>query len=130
MAITGDQPPLDYMTADGQPVGFNTAILAEIRKRLQKNIELVSIESGARSVALSSGEVDMVFWTRGSEEGLPPKEDSQPENPPENAEERPELPEGANLEVLDKIKAKDITEGMIATRPYYTDVQVMITWDK
>lgn len=62
VAVTGDLPPLDLILADGTPAGFNTAVLSEIGKRLHKNIELVQIESGARSAALESGRVDISFW--------------------------------------------------------------------
>ena len=30
VALTGDRPPMDYFSAAGEPVGFNTAIVAEI----------------------------------------------------------------------------------------------------
>ena len=60
--MTGDLPPLDYVSEDGSPAGFNTAILAEIAKRLGKNIEVVDIDSGARAAALSSGQIDVIFW--------------------------------------------------------------------
>ena len=60
--VTGDLPPIDYVDASGKPAGFNTALLAEIGKRLNVNIELVNIEAGARNSALSSGRVDVVFW--------------------------------------------------------------------
>ena len=62
VAVTGDLPPMDIIASDGTPVGFNTAVLSEIGKRLGVNIELVSIESGARTSALTSGRVDVVFW--------------------------------------------------------------------
>ena len=62
VAVTGDLPPLDYVNADGKPAGFNTAVLAEIGHRMLKNIELVQIDSGARASALTSGQVDVVFW--------------------------------------------------------------------
>ena len=62
IAITGDMPPIDYIAADGTPAGFNTAMLAEIAKRLKINIELVNVTAGARVAALSSGRVDGVFW--------------------------------------------------------------------
>ena len=62
VGITGDLPPLDYVSADGQPAGFNTAMLAEIAKRLGRNIEVVDIDSGARASALSSKFIDVVFW--------------------------------------------------------------------
>ena len=64
VGVTGDLPPIDFIDEDGIPAGLNTAVLAEISKRTGKNIELVSIESGARSLALSGGTVDVVFWTR------------------------------------------------------------------
>ena len=62
VGVTGDLPPLDYVNAEGTPEGFNTAVLAEIGNRMLKNIELVQIESGARAAALTSGQVDVVFW--------------------------------------------------------------------
>ena len=62
IAITGDMPPIDYIAADGTPAGFNTAMLAEIGRRLKVNIELVSITAGARAAALASGRADGVFW--------------------------------------------------------------------
>ena len=62
VAVTGDLPPLDLVRADGTPAGFNTAVLAEIGKLLGKNIELVQIDSSARAAALTSGQVDVLFW--------------------------------------------------------------------
>ena len=66
VAVTGALPPMDYVSADGNPAGFNTAVLAEIGKRIGKNIELVVVDSIGRATALSSGNVDAVFWTRTS----------------------------------------------------------------
>ena len=62
VAVTGDLPPLDLYLADGTPAGFNTALLAEMGKRLHKNVEVVSIDSGARASAVMSDRVDMIFW--------------------------------------------------------------------
>ena len=62
VAVTGDLPPLDFVSADGKAAGFNTAVLAEIGNRMLKNIELVQIDSGARAAALTSKQVDVVFW--------------------------------------------------------------------
>lgn len=62
IAVTGDLPPFDYVSTDGKPAGFNTAVLAEISKRINKNIELVQVDSGARAAALTSNQVDVVFW--------------------------------------------------------------------
>ena len=62
--MTGDLPPLDLIRADGTPAGFNTAVLSEIGKRINKNFELVSVDSAARSAALASDKVQLVFWVR------------------------------------------------------------------
>ena len=62
IAVTGDLPPLDFVSTDGKPAGFNTAVLAEISRLIGKNFELVQVDSGARAVALTSKEVDVVFW--------------------------------------------------------------------
>ncbi|MEN6327316.1 MAG: transporter substrate-binding domain-containing protein [Syntrophomonas sp.] len=64
VAVTGDLPPMDYITTDGHPAGFNMAFLAELSKRINTKIELVNIDSGARITALSSGAVDALFWAR------------------------------------------------------------------
>ncbi len=62
VVVTGDVPPLDFVAADGEAAGFNTAILAEIGRRLKVNIKLVYAESSARTAALMSGRADVVFW--------------------------------------------------------------------
>ncbi len=62
VAVTGDLPPLDLVLADGTPAGFNTALLAEVGKRLQKNVETVQIESDSRAAALKADLVDVSFW--------------------------------------------------------------------
>ena len=62
VGVTGDLPPLDFVNTDGTPAGFNTALLAEVAKRLGRNIEIVDIDSGARAAALSSKQIDVVFW--------------------------------------------------------------------
>ena len=62
VGVTGDLPPLDLVLSDNSPAGFNTAMLAEISKRLGKNIEIMQIETGARAAALNSKLIDVVFW--------------------------------------------------------------------
>lgn len=62
VAVTGDIPPLDFVAADGNAAGFNTAILSEIGKRLKINIKLVYVETAARTTALMSGRADCIFW--------------------------------------------------------------------
>lgn len=65
IAVTGDLPPLDYVAADGTAAGFNTAVIAEIGKRLNVNVELIYIMSGARAATVMSGRADAVFWIQG-----------------------------------------------------------------
>ncbi|MBQ7221462.1 MAG: transporter substrate-binding domain-containing protein [Synergistaceae bacterium] len=62
VAVTGDMPPVDFVAADGEPAGFNTAILSEIGRRAGINIEPVYVETAARTAALMSGRVSVVFW--------------------------------------------------------------------
>ena len=71
IAVTGDCPPIDYVAADGSPAGYNTELLAYIGRRLKVNIKIVSINTGARAAALSSGRADGVFWfwSNNSEDG-------------------------------------------------------------
>ncbi|MBQ7154321.1 MAG: transporter substrate-binding domain-containing protein [Synergistaceae bacterium] len=76
VAITGDLPPLDYIASDGTPAGFNTAILAEIGNILHVNVELLEIDAGARTAALTSGRADVVFWYEVS-----PQAQTQPDVP-------------------------------------------------
>lgn len=62
VGISGDCPPMDYTTPDGEPAGYNTAMLAELSKRANVNFELVQIDSGARYIALQSDKIDVFFW--------------------------------------------------------------------
>lgn len=62
VAVTGDVPPLDYVTVDGKPAGFNVALLAAIAEQTGVNMEIVPMESGSRATALASGKVDAIFW--------------------------------------------------------------------
>ena len=62
VAVTGDLPPLDLILPDGQPAGFNTALLAAVSEKIGTNFELINVDSGARAVALTSKQVDVIFW--------------------------------------------------------------------
>ena len=91
IAVTGDLPPLDLVTSDGKPAGFNTALLAEISSLIEKNFELVQVDSGARASALTSKQVDVVFWvTVPLDDTIVPPDYDKP-------------------------------EGVIVTEPYFTD---------
>lgn len=63
IAVTGDLPPLDLIRPDGTPSGFNTAIMAELGKRIGMNVDMVQLENNARASALLAKRVDVVFWT-------------------------------------------------------------------
>ena len=63
--VCGDQPPYDFVAADGTAAGYNIALLSEISQKINMNIELVCANSGARFASLGSGKVDVVFCTLG-----------------------------------------------------------------
>ncbi|MBQ7221538.1 MAG: transporter substrate-binding domain-containing protein [Synergistaceae bacterium] len=102
-AVTGDLPPIDFIGADGRPAGYNTAILAEIGRRLKKNIRLISVDAGGRSAALASERADVVFWYRNTEGMKTPKK------------------------AKGKKFMKDSVDGVILSEPYYEwDVDLVI----
>ena len=45
-----------------RPSRRSAALLSELGRRLKINFELVNIESSARTISLTSGVVDVVFW--------------------------------------------------------------------
>ena len=91
VAVTGDLPPLDFVTPDGKPAGFSTAVLAEISKRIGKNIEIIVVDSASRASILSSKGADVVFWVS--------------------------VPKDSTLLPADV----DIPDGIEVTEPYYND---------
>ena len=118
VGVTGDLPPFDFIDASGKPAGYNTAILAEISKRINKNIELVSIDSASRALALTSGSIDVVFWARvGS--ANPKGIGIDTEVFPEEMKAILDLISATGESVRDTIG--DIPEGMILTTPYMHD---------
>ena len=62
VAVTGDLPPLDYISEDGSPAGYNTALIAELGKRMRINIDILNIESSSRTLSLITGVADVIFW--------------------------------------------------------------------
>lgn len=91
VAVTGDLPPFDMVLANGKPAGFSTAVLSEISKRINKNIEIFDIDSNARASILTSKGADVIFWV-----AVPEDSTIIPEN-------------------VDK------PEGIAITEPYYQD---------
>ncbi len=60
--VTGDCPPLDYTAPDGSPAGFNVALLEELARAMNVNVRIVPVALEARSAALASGRIDVIFW--------------------------------------------------------------------
>lgn len=54
---------MDYFSESGKPLGFNTALVSEIARRLKMNAEFISIDTGARAIALKTKACDAVFWS-------------------------------------------------------------------
>ena len=100
VAVTGDLPPMDYISPDGVPMGFNTALIAQIASRLKINVELVNFDSGARAIALASGAVDVIFWSQ-----------------------------GANFDNWSDAASEDRPEGTIATESYLTAPNLYVVLD-
>ncbi len=142
IAVTGSLPPMDYVAADGTFAGFNTAVLSEIGKRLQKNIELVQVDSVGRALALSEGTVDVVFWTRGNSEtiaehqhahGHPSEEERevyQRERLAKMSDEEKAIMEKygfPDVAMIGKYDTRDLPAGAIITQPYFSDFPVTVT---
>ena len=137
VAVTGALPPLDYVAADGTPAGFNTAVLAEISSRAGFNIELVQVDNVGRALALSQGNVDVVFWTRAEsdgllQDGLPSMSDEDRKAYRQEKEAKFSEEENAIMSDLrrsmpfEKYAFIDRPEGTVVTAPYYTDYNVAV----
>ena len=122
VGITGDLPPMDYIAPDNTPAGFNTALLAEISKRIGKNIELVQIHSAARSSALASGVVDVVFWTRTSDTAKQRINSSERKEPKSESAK-----EALSLISLEDYMTADMPERTISTDSYFSDTLVIVS---
>ena len=135
VGVTGSLPPMDYVSADGNFAGFNTAVLAEMGKRMGKNIELVQVDSLGRAAALASGFVDVVFWTRTTPDDLNTRVNGEghatlvnedPQGLPPT-EEMYNIVEEMNGSVLyNDYVNRDKPEGTITTQNYYSDVSVLV----
>ena len=130
VAVTGSLPPMDYISADGTPAGFSTALLAEISTRIAKNIELVPTDSLGRATALSTGVVDVVFWTRTNTEGdrvsRLTEEERQAEQATMSEAELAVLRQLGAMMDIQQIAKMDMPDGTIVTDPYYSDIYVPI----
>ena len=135
VGVTGDLPPFDFISEAGVPAGYNTAILAEIGKRIRKNIELVNIDAGGRALALSSGMVDVVFWNRSqsvyTENGTyEAGEDAMRQEiitlgmDPEKTEKALNLIE--SVFTFDESVKMDQPEGTIITNPFFSSIMTNV----
>lgn len=61
VGVSGEFPPLDYMSTEGHAAGFNVAMMNAIANILGVNFEFVSMEAQARFAALSSKRIDIIF---------------------------------------------------------------------
>lgn len=134
VAVTGCLPPMDYVAPDGTPAGYNTAVLAEISTRMNKNIELVQVDSLGRAAALVAGAVDAVFWTRtnhasnewaemSAEERATDYQSLAEEMSEEEAATHEQFHQLIDFESYGKM---DMPEGTIISDSYYSDVFVPI----
>ncbi len=140
VAVTGALPPMDYVAADGTFAGFNTALLAEIGKRLDLNIAMVQVSSVGRATALASGTVDVVFWTRSNADS--PLQRVTAEEFKSRVETRRSKDTAAEREALDALTDyisagrsrdgrtvrmhRDTPAGTVITAPYFEDMPVVV----
>ena len=146
VAVTGSLPPMDYVSADGTFAGFNTALLAEIGKRLDVNVSMVQVSSVGRASALASGTVDVVFWTRSavtSSARMLLKSDEEFNDVKKKLRDRMTKEEDdAMIEFTKsiigtlsgdtrKVEAnRDMPEGTIVTIPYFSSIPVSVVLKK
>ena len=136
IAVTGSLPPMDYVAADGSFAGFNTAVLAEIGRRMNRNIQLVQVDSMGRALALAEGAVDAVFWTRSVSEDLAERRTAgeSVENVIAKYQETmtdeekavfdsTEIPDEETISLMDH---RDMPAGTIITQPFFSDFPAVV----
>jgi hypothetical protein len=112
-------------------------VLAEISSRAGFNIELVQVDNVGRALALSQGNVDVVFWTRAEsdgllQDGLPSMSDEDRKAYRQEKEAKFSEEENAIMSDLrrsmpfEKYAFIDRPEGTVVTAPYYTDYNVAV----
>ena len=130
VAVTGALPPMDYVGPVGMPVGFSTAVLAEISTRINKNISVSVIDSGARAAALASGKADVVFWTRTSPEAekaaAATEEEQTAFSEKLTGEELTAIQQMDSIFDIATIANMDMPEGTIVTQPYVSGLNLPV----
>lgn len=61
VVITGDYAPIDYISPDGTPNGYNVALMQAIGDKLGYNIEYVCVDFTQRLLALTTDKADVIF---------------------------------------------------------------------
>ena len=113
IAVTGSLPPMDYVAADGTFAGFNTAVLSEIGKRLQKNSEATVERRHAKD---QPSEEEREARQRERLESMSDEEKA--------IIEKYGIPDAA---LKDKFETRDLPAGAIITQPYFSDFAVTVT---
>lgn len=101
IVVTGDLPPMDYVTADGKAAGFNIALLSAISEKANINFEILSANAGSKAMMVSTGKAQAMFWALGRDMG----------NNTYNFHE-------------------DLPDGLVATTPYYKSHSCVLTKEK
>jgi ABC-type amino acid transport substrate-binding protein len=65
VGVSGDMPPFDYLSADGNPSGYNVALMGAIAREAGFNIEFVTVPFSTKFSALLSDRVDVFFFHGG-----------------------------------------------------------------
>ena len=123
---------MDYVAEGGTPAGFSTAVLAEIGRRMHRNIQLVVSTNLSRSLELANGNADVAFWTRTQDvlgniiKDLSKSELSQLAETTVDRRILEMILIGIPRSTLRSIQFSDIPAGMITTDVYYSEPVAMI----
>jgi ABC-type amino acid transport substrate-binding protein len=61
VGVVGDVPPIDYIAADGRPVGYSAELLSLVSEALGVNFEVIVLPAESKYPALNAGRIDMSF---------------------------------------------------------------------
>ncbi len=140
-AITGCLPPLDYINSEGFADGFSIALIGEIGKRLDKNVEVVPISPIERAIVLNDNYAEVVLWARTLPDGsdllaIPSKffeEQKEKGDALLTKEERKALkildtalPDEADGDFRTFDYTRDLPPRTILTNPYFVDMPVAV----
>ena len=65
VGVSGDMPPHDYVTVDGNPAGYNVALMGEVAKLAGFNVKFMPVVLGTKFAALQSERIDLFFMHMG-----------------------------------------------------------------